>query len=75
MTDYLILGGSQQEKTTLLFFFEGILHQKLDGLINLIFWIAMGCGIARFGERGLKQPKLKDFGIHPQGPQGAAPAF
>ena len=34
--------------------FKGILHQKIFYRLNLIFWIVMGCGIARFGRRGLK---------------------
>ena len=34
--------------------FKGILHQKIFYCPNLIFWIVMGCGIARFGRRGLK---------------------
>ena len=34
--------------------FKGILHQKIFYRPNLIFWIVMGCGIARFGRRGLK---------------------
>ena len=34
--------------------FKGILHQKMFSCLNLIFWIVMGCGIARFGGRGLK---------------------
>ena len=33
---------------------KGILHQKNFYRPNLIFWIVMGCGIARFGRRGLK---------------------
>ena len=33
---------------------KGILHQKKFYRLNLIFWIVMGCGIARFGRRGLK---------------------
>ena len=33
---------------------KGILHQKIFYRLNLIFWIEMGCGIARFGRRGLK---------------------
>ena len=28
---------------------KGILHQKIFYCLNLIFWIVMGCGIARFG--------------------------
>ena len=33
----------------------GILHQKNFYCLNLIFWILfMGCGKARFGQRGLK---------------------
>ena len=34
--------------------FKGILHQKIFYCPNLIFWIIMGCGIARFGRKGLK---------------------
>ena len=34
--------------------FKGILHQKNFYRLNLIFWIVMGCGISRFGRRGLK---------------------
>ena len=34
--------------------FKGILHQKIFYCLNFIFWIVMGCGIARFGRRGLK---------------------
>ena len=34
--------------------FKGILHQKNFYRLNLIFWIVMGCGIARFSRRGLK---------------------
>ena len=33
---------------------KGILHQKIFYRLNLIFWIVLGCGIARFGRRGLK---------------------
>ena len=33
---------------------KGILHQKFFYCLNLIFWIIMGCGIARFGRKGLK---------------------
>ena len=33
---------------------KGILQQKIFYRLNLIFWIVMGCGIARFGRRGLK---------------------
>ena len=36
---------------------KGILHQKIFYRPNLIFWIVMGCGIARFGRRGLKITK------------------
>ena len=34
----------------------------------------MGCGIARFGRKGLKPPKLENFGLKfcPQGFRGAA---
>ena len=37
-----------------IFLFKGILHQKNFYRLNLIFWIVMGCGIARFGRKGLK---------------------
>ena len=33
---------------------KGILHQKIFYRLNLIFWIVMECGIAHFGQRGLK---------------------
>ena len=33
---------------------KGILHQKIFYRLNLIFWIVMGCGIDRFGRKGLK---------------------
>ena len=33
---------------------KGIPHQKKLYCLNLIFWIVMGCGIARLGRRGLK---------------------
>ena len=33
---------------------KGILLQKIFYRLNLIFWIVMGCGIARFSRRGLK---------------------
>ena len=33
---------------------KGILHQKKFYRLNLIFLIVIGCGIARFGRRGLK---------------------
>ena len=36
------------------FVVKGILHQKTFYCLNLIFWIVMGCGIARFSRRGLK---------------------
>ena len=32
---------------------KGILHQKIFYRLNLIFWIVMGCGTARFGRRSL----------------------
>ena len=49
--------GSHQLLTpdqTFCFSIKGILHQKIFYRPNLIFWIVMGCGIARFGRRGLK---------------------
>ena len=33
---------------------KGILHQKIFYRLNLIFWIVMGRGIARFSRGGLK---------------------
>ena len=53
---------------------KGILHQKIFYRLNLIFWIVIGCGIARFGQRGLKNSKLENFGLKvcPQGFRGAA---
>ena len=48
-----------------LFFFEinlkGILHQNKFYRLNLIFWIVMGCGIARFGRMGLKTTETWKF--------------
>ena len=41
--------------------FKGILHQKIFYRLNLIFWIVMGCGIARFGRRGLKTTETWKF--------------
>ena len=41
---------------------KGIVPQSISyRLINLIFWIVMGCGIARFGWRGLKTTKTWKF--------------
>ena len=40
---------------------KGILHQKTFYRLNLIFWIVMGCGIARFGRRGLKTTETWKF--------------
>ena len=40
---------------------KGILHQKIFYCLNLIFWIVMGCGIARFGRRGLKTTETWKF--------------
>ena len=40
---------------------KGILHQKNFYRLNLIFWIVMGCGIARFGRRGLKTTETWKF--------------
>ena len=42
-------------------YLKGILHQKIFYRLNLIFWIVMGCGIARFGRRGLKITKTWKF--------------
>ena len=33
---------------------KGILHQKFFYRLDLIYWIVMGCGTARFGRKGLK---------------------
>jgi len=41
--------------------FKGILHQKIFYRLNLIFWIVMGCGIARFGRKGLKTTETWKF--------------
>ena len=41
--------------------FKGILHQKISYRLNLIFWIVMGCGIARFGRKGLKTTETWKF--------------
>ena len=41
--------------------FKGILHQKIFYCLNLIFWIVMGCGIARFGRRCLKTTETWKF--------------
>ena len=40
---------------------KGILHQKIFYRLNLIFWILMGCGIARFGRKGLKTTETWKF--------------
>ena len=50
----LQLGDDLRLKSKLLQDFKGILHQQVFYRLNLIFWIVMGCGIARFGRRGLK---------------------
>ena len=42
---------------------KGILPQKIFYRPNLIFWIAMGCGKARFGWKGQKTPKIENFGL------------
>ena len=36
---------------------KGIHHQKIFYRLNFIFWIVMGCGVARFGRKGLKTTK------------------
>ena len=58
---YNIEGGRGQLITEVFLFvivvvvvLKGILHQKIFYGLNLIFWIVMGCGIARFSQRGLK---------------------
>ena len=33
---------------------KGIRHQENFYRLNFIFWIIVGCGIARFGRKGLK---------------------
>ena len=40
---------------------KGILHQKIFYRLNIIFWIVMGCGIARFGRRDLKTTETWKF--------------
>ena len=40
-----------------------ILPQKNFFGPNLIFWIVMLCGKARFGRKGQKTPKIKNFGL------------
>ena len=42
---------------------KGIVPQKKIFRPNLIFWIAMGCGEARFGRKGQKTPKIDNFGL------------
>ena len=44
----------KEREQNVLSFFKGILHQKIFYCLNLIFWIVMECGIARFGRKGLK---------------------
>ena len=44
---------------------KGILHQKIFYRLNLIFWIVMGCGIARFGRRGLKTTETWSQNLSP----------
>ena len=50
--------------------FKGILHQKNFYRLNLIFWIVMGCGIARFGRRGLKTTETWKFWSQNLSPRG-----
>ena len=40
---------------------KGILHQNFFYRLNLIFWIVMGCGMARFSRRGLKTTETWKF--------------
>ena len=48
---------------------KGIVPQSISyRLINLIFWIVMGCGIARFGWRGLKTTQTWKFWSQNRGP-------
>ena len=42
---------------------KGILPHKNFYHPNLIFWIVMGCGRARFGRKGQKTPKIENFGL------------
>ena len=42
---------------------KGILHQKNFYRLNLIFWIVMGFGIARFGRRSLKTTETWKFWV------------
>ena len=58
-------------------FLKGILHQKIFYRLNLIFWIVMGCGIARFSRRGLKTTEVwkfwsQRFPGNQMGPRGTA---
>ena len=46
-----------EDKASIVMILKGILHQKIFYCLNLIFWIIMGCGIARFGRKGLKTTK------------------
>ena len=55
---------------------KGLYHKKFFyrpiGFANLIFWIVMGCGKARFGQKGQKTPKIENLGLKicSLGPQG-----
>ena len=51
---YMILQLLYYDILTIQNLVKGILHQKIFYGLNLIFWIVMGWGIARFGQRGLK---------------------
>ena len=40
---------------------EGILPQKIFYQPNFIFWIVMGCGKARFSQKGQKPLEVENF--------------
>ena len=50
-------------KIFFLIYIKGILPKKTFYRPNLIFWIVMGCGRARFGQKGQKTPKIEHFGL------------
>ena len=51
---FLMIQKELRLEVRTLIILKGILHQKIFYRLNLIFWIVMGCSIARFGRRGLK---------------------
>ena len=59
--------------------FKGILPQTIFYRSNLIFRVIMGCGKARFGQKGQKTSNIENFGLKvfslgprgkPHGPRG-----